>query len=74
VIDYVRNNCISRINKSLEQKAKIVILDGTRTAEGFFLNQSFADDEIYIKFDDSLKKSFEKNSDQFVNVILASGA
>jgi hypothetical protein len=74
VIDYVRDNCISQINKSLEQKAKIVILDGTRTAEGFLLNQSYTDDEIYIKFDDSLKKSVEKISDQFVNVIFASGA
>ncbi|MFZ0511324.1 MAG: hypothetical protein WAM14_06940 [Candidatus Nitrosopolaris sp.] len=35
VIDYVKNNCISQINKSLEQKAKIVILNGTRTAKGF---------------------------------------
>lgn len=74
VIDYVRNNRISQINKSLEQKAKIVILDGTRTAEGFLLNQSYTDDEIYVKFDDPLKKSIEMNSDQFVNVIYATGA
>ena len=74
VIDYARNNRISQINKSLEQKAKIVILDGTRTAEGFLLNQSYTDDEIYVKFDDPLKKSIEMNSDQFVNVIYATGA
>lgn len=74
VIDYVKNNCISQINKSPEQKATIVILDGTRTAEGFLLNQSFTEDEMYIKFDDSLKKSIKRNSNQVVNVIFASGA
>jgi hypothetical protein len=74
VVDYVKNSCISQIKKSLEQKAKVVILDGTRTTTGFLLNQLFADDNKYVKFEDSLKKSIEMNSNQFVNVIFASGA
>lgn len=73
VLDYVKKSCISQINKSLEQKAKIVILDGIGTAEGFLLNQLFADYEIYIKFQYSLTKSVANDS-HFVNVIFTSAA
>jgi hypothetical protein len=74
VLDYVKKNCVWQINKSLEQKAKAVILDATQTCEGWLLNQMFADDEIYVKFDESLKKCIKNYSDEYVNVIFASMA
>jgi len=67
-------SCISQINKSLEQKTKVIILDGTLTTEGFLSNQLFTDDEVYVKFDDSIKKSIENYSNGYVNVIFASTA
>jgi hypothetical protein len=74
VLDYVKRSCISQINKSLEQKAKAVILDATQTAEGWLLNQLYTDDKVYVKFDDSLKKCIENYSHQYVNVVFASTA
>lgn len=74
LLDYVKNNCISQINKALEQKAKAVILDATQTAEGWLLNQLFTDDHIYVKFDESVKKCIENYSNQYVNVVFASTA
>ena len=74
LLDYVKRSCISQINKSLEQKTKVIILDGTLTTEGFLLNQLFTDDEVYVKFDHSIKKSIENYSNGYVNVVFVSTA
>jgi hypothetical protein len=74
LLDCVKRRCISQINKSLEQKTKVIILDATLTTEGFLLNQLFTDDEVYVKFDDSIKKSIENYSNGYVNVVFASTA
>jgi hypothetical protein len=73
LLDCVKS-CISQINKSLEQKTKVIILDGTLTTEGFLSNQLFTDDEVYVKSDDSIKKSIENYSNGYVNVIFPSTA
>jgi hypothetical protein len=72
IIIYVKSNCIDKINKSLRQKAEIVILDGTRTIPGLLLNYYYTDDSVFVKIHDSFIESLKHNSNDFVPVIFAS--
>jgi hypothetical protein len=72
IIRYLQTEGLDKINKALMQKAELIILDGTRTIPGLFLNYYYTNDSEYIKIHDSLDKFMNPQSNDYTNVLFVS--
>jgi hypothetical protein len=71
IISYVKDTGIDRIDEALRQGAEIIILDGTRTIPGLFLDFFYTDDYEYIKVQNSFAEIVTAPPPGFINVMFA---
>jgi hypothetical protein len=72
IVQYIKTDGIHKINEALRQKAEIVILDGSRTIPGLYLDYYYTDDSKYVKIYDSLRELMKPLSNGFINVLYVS--
>jgi hypothetical protein len=72
IIKYIKSNGINKINDALRQGTSIVILDGTRTIPGLYLDYYYTDDSKYVKVRDSFTELMKTPLTGFMNIMFVS--
>lgn len=77
IIEYIKSDYLSQIKKSLEQKTKMIIVDGTQSSVGYKLNKwSSENNKHHFSFKNSLIDAFNLNAKNtnFIPLIFSAGA
>jgi len=76
LIEYIKSEYWSQISKSLEQKTRLIFVDGTQSSVGFALNKWMSENNTELTLKKSLDEAFSlgETSTDFLPLVFSAGA